>query len=1313
MHVRIHPKKAVIVFLVQAIIAAGSIPVVAAAETRSTATPQPAISSFTVGPQPAISSFTVGPQPAASSFTVGPQPAASSFTVGPQPAVSSSAPISDSLNNLETAVAPAVPIPQVVPPGVGAQLFDFVHRTNASVSASGANGTPSIRRDALSPPVNSASATETTEKPAAADRDLVPSAQPALARGSQATKQSTRTLGADVVHSLAVSSQRPSTLTLGGYAVAYLTWSSDQKAQGFASVAGKPVSVDITYTNALNWTMKVSAANAKSAENWTLIPATIATKAFVAPVRSLEGSVTQSGAQPVDSLVVNVGDWSVGSMQLSRVRVSLFTKNCAATPTQLINLCPTNPTVTNDYFAVSGDVSFFGSGKYSFSGQASYSWFELNARTPTYGTNGYAMASMAYNWGSTPISIRLGAMPYSIPKNTFVIAGSYQLPDVAQSFLKTSDAKVQVIGTYSSKGYSLTGLVNGTFVLNSSVTVKQVGVTISSNSDSTSPTAGFQLSIQGTAILNIPNGPSLQATAIGSVNFTKKSITFSLSTISPTPGGIVWPNAFGLHGVNLTSLTGQVTFQLGPPIPSIAFAAEGTLDPSLGKQLGFVGTPKIAIAFQLSVTQPCLAVAIGSKDPNSPTAISLGNGALTASYAALSIAPSGCTIGTTTVPTGYTMAFNGSVFGVPTAVSLAYSNIFTSSASYSYSLEAAIAVGAFSIPAGSTSFNFKQTEFSYSHKVVVDPVKPPSNKLSINFTGGFNVGNSGNSIQVAGKFSNYVNVLTGKAETAYSFSGSGGFNVSGFGIEIEISFCANTPLCPDGQFGYSASGSAKVSIPGLTPLKIPLVGGTDSAQAKNSITPGGISLSWKSPLTLSNIDLGSPSFVFKMTGKTASLSMKSALNLIFVKGSLEGAIGFDGSGHVLFNLAMSAGISFGDTPTGVDISGGLTFGDCPYTEKTGFTCTSAGPVGIRVYGNASFKDVVGKQSFEAQVPDLNLSFSQIADQLGQYLAKMFYEVYHYTRDKVAGLLRDAGVGLEKITSWLVEASSQNFALVVGTLRDVMKLSVSQISSMLKNVYNLTESVLVSALKDAGYAIDQVAGQVKVLYDLSASGLSAVLKGAGYAIDQVAGQVKVLYDLSAWGLSAVLKGAGYAIDQVAGQVKVLYGSTAAVLASALKGAGYVVGDVAKQVKRLYDLTQSELASVLKGVGYVVGDVAKQVKDLYSLTESGLSSALKSAGYMANEVAVQVKDLYKLTESGVSSALKSAGYTADEVAGSLKALGYSCDQIGSVLKNVFNLGDTDVAKVLKGYFDKSNVESAIKNAFNYSWAYAVWLVAQIFG
>jgi hypothetical protein len=60
-----------------------------------------------------------------------------------------------------------------------------------------------------------------------------------------------------------------------------------------------------------------------------------------------------------------------------------------------------------------------------------------------------------------------------------------------------------------------------------------------------------------------------------------------------------------------------------------------------------------------------------------------------------------------------------------------------------------------------------------------------------------------------------------------------------------------------------------------------------------------------------------------------------------------------------------------------------------------------------------------------------------------------------------------------------------------------------------------------------------------------------------------------------------------------------------------------------------------------------------------------------------------------------------------------LGYSCDQIGSVLKDVFKLGDTDVGKVLKGYFDRSKEESAIKNAFNYSWAYVALLMAQIFG
>ena len=155
--------------------------------------------------------------------------------------------------------------------------------------------------------------------------------------------------------------------------------------------------------------------------------------------------------------------------------------------------------------------------------------------------------------------------------------------------------------------------------------------------------------------------------------YTKQAITLSVSARG-LDGKPVWPNVASIKGLDLNgfAISGTVS-TAGVPL-GFGLAGDGVISGNMAKLLNHSNSSgaDIPVKFvaNLVVSAPCFEIAIGDPDGTAKV-INLGPSLVTANYAQMYAAPIGCTVGTYTVPAGFSLTFKGAVIGVSTDVWLA------------------------------------------------------------------------------------------------------------------------------------------------------------------------------------------------------------------------------------------------------------------------------------------------------------------------------------------------------------------------------------------------------------------------------------------------------------------------------------------------------------------------------------------------------------------------------------------------------------------------------------------------------------------
>ena len=529
------------------------------------------------------------------------------------------------------------------------------------------------------------------------------------------------------------------------------------------------------------------------------------------------------------------------------------------------------------------------------------------------GATGVNINVIAYT--TVAASLTMDGTTTTVPANTFVLAGSLTLPTWLSTYLANANISVgqlSVVAQYTSASdFSIAATLPMSIPIpgtSSDFSFTMGDLAVSAGVRAGSPY--FSISESGTLTIAaaIADGTAQNVVITLTLTGTTTEIDFSItgSGVGTNPA---WSNAFGYPGLNLNYLTIQAGISLTVPLPSFGLSASGTLPASIMSDLGIGAGTYVPLSFtvNISAATPCLAVAIGQ--PSGPTVINIGSGVLTASYASFVAAgPSGCTVGSTTIPGGFSLAFEGSFVGV--AVSF---NATLNVSPFTFSGEASVSgftVGGFTLQGAYV-------------KVVIDTA-PAS--FSLTFNGGIQLGSAANQVEVSGSISSNGN---------FNLAGTANVNLAGFSLAVNIRAIKVSSF----WFGSFALvyGSATVN----------LLGSTLTLNAYFSAGPSGFYTSMSGSLNFSpgGFNLGNVNFSLVVSPTVQSFTASANVNLGgVITGSLSGTL-HQAGGSIGFNFSVAANLNLGSS---LSASGTLFIGNC-----TG-SCTSTGPISASLSGSLTW-----------------------------------------------------------------------------------------------------------------------------------------------------------------------------------------------------------------------------------------------------------------------------------------------------------------------------------------------------------------------
>ena len=311
---------------------------------------------------------------------------------------------------------------------------------------------------------------------------------------------------------------------------------------------------------------------------------------------------------------------------------------------------------------------------------------DVSGSMPSTGVSAPASASVkGAAWTNISANV-LGSLPShdvimsgvhsALANQTITLAGLASLPGVAADALNidlggASDFVFDVTGSVSSSGFSLSAQVPTNIhigaepfktditAITATISAERgkgasfgVGTTGAATVGYSPNTRPINTSVQLVAATAPNTGMAISVNAVG----TKASgdtggdgLSAATRLSNPAGASYVWPDQFGIKGMNLWNLTVQIAYADGSP--ALGYTSTTYLDPN-GAQTGkviacqgpcdsadwMVGT----LGFNISYTNPCLAYSFSSGSGTS--GFSIDSGTITATSFKVGVAPTGCSI---------------------------------------------------------------------------------------------------------------------------------------------------------------------------------------------------------------------------------------------------------------------------------------------------------------------------------------------------------------------------------------------------------------------------------------------------------------------------------------------------------------------------------------------------------------------------------------------------------------------------------------------------------------------------------------------
>ena len=424
--------------------------------------------------------------------------------------------------------------------------------------------------------------------------------------------------------------------------------------------------------------------------------------------------------------------------------------------------------------------------------------------------------SFGYSSYTTNVTLPGNSAATNLPATTIVVTGGYTLPASVTSSLGLPAGSATFTGQLNTTADSFSASLQYTLA-NPAILV------------GTTTTTNLTLSSVAVTVSGGTSGVSFSTTVVGAVNTPASgnnaaSTTPVAGTIGITVGGsggasldlqlgvdtdqITGPtactdgnsadvcDAFGVQGLDVNTLAIAGTF--AATSPSVSFNADVFLPDTWTTGI-LVGSPQIALGFDLSMATPCITFTVGAADSSTNVIDIGGGGALTGTYLNLVFAPSGCQLpngdGTfTNIPVGMAFNFNGAILGTSTQV-----NINADIKSTGIAISGNLNVGAFTLAGASV----QQTVITFD----IDTTVP---KYQFSFSGGISVGSgaAGGSAQATGN----IDIQPGTLQV--NLSGSGSLSLAGLSASL-TGFYFNIDYSNGTMQSLAVGGNLSISVLGV------------------------------------------------------------------------------------------------------------------------------------------------------------------------------------------------------------------------------------------------------------------------------------------------------------------------------------------------------------------------------------------------------------------------------------------------------------------------------------------------------------------
>jgi hypothetical protein len=279
--------------------------------------------------------------------------------------------------------------------------------------------------------------------------------------------------------------------------------------------------------------------------------------------------------------------------------------------------------------------------------------------------------------------------------NTVVLAGRATLPGVVADALNIDSSKitsfsVDVTGQVSRTGFSLSGDIKANINIGTEpfkITVREMTLTVTAEKGAG---ASFSIGTFGNATLGYAPSTRTLSTSIQVVASAAPQMGMSLSVnargtaaandsgndgltvatrlTNPADAQYVWPDQFGIKGLNLWNLTVQIAFTDGSP--ALGYTSTTYMDPNGATTKNVLSCNKKkctgadwmigSLGLNVSYVNPCLAYSFESASGNSGFVID--KGVLMATSFKVGVAPTGCSIQSGDVQQSLPVGFAGFQF---------------------------------------------------------------------------------------------------------------------------------------------------------------------------------------------------------------------------------------------------------------------------------------------------------------------------------------------------------------------------------------------------------------------------------------------------------------------------------------------------------------------------------------------------------------------------------------------------------------------------------------------------------------------------